>query len=104
MGGVARQEDTPDAPSVRDAGMKCVDGLPLDLESVDPGLALHEGANRVVALELILALPAQLHELPADSVADRRQLNAGRRGSQVNVIPLTLWSLTMASTTSQRSA
>ena len=76
MGGVARQEDTPDAPSVRDAGMKCVDGLPLDLESVDPGLALHEGANRVVALELILALPAQLHELPPDSIADRRQLNS----------------------------
>ena len=76
MRGVARQEHPSYAPSVGDAGMKCVDGLPLDLESVDPGLALHEGADRVLALELILALPAQLHELPADSVAHRRQLDS----------------------------
>ena len=81
MRGVARQEHPSDAPSVGDAGMECVDGLALDLESVDPGLALDEGADGVVALQLFLALPGQLHELPADPVADRGQLD--RRSARI---------------------
>ena len=40
-----------------------------------PALPLHEGADRVVALQLFLALAGQLHELPANSIADRRQLD-----------------------------
>ena len=81
MRGVARQEYASDAPPVGDAGMEGVDGLALDFESIDPGLALDEGADNVVALQLFLALAGQLHEFPTDPIADRRQLD--RRATRV---------------------
>src|ERR1700751_857552 len=60
--------------------MKAVDGLALDLERIDSGLALDERAHGVIALQLLRAITRHLHEFPADPVSNRGQLDGRTAG------------------------
>ena len=63
-------------PPVGDTGVESVDGLPLDLERSILLVLLNEQANPGFVVELFFGLSGQLHELPANAVADGGQLDA----------------------------
>src|SRR5271165_1526511 len=74
---VTREKYASDPPPIGDAGMEGVDCLAFDFESIETGLALDEGADGVVALQLFLVLAGQLHEFPTNPIAYRGQFDRG---------------------------
>ena len=93
VGGVAGEENAPNAPSVRDASMEGVDSLALDFEGVDAGFFLDERPNRLVAAQLLLALARQLHEFPTHAIADRGELDrrAARIAPESDSLDAVIW-------------
>src|SRR5271166_1311371 len=73
---IAGEEHPAAPPMFGDARMERIDGLALDLERNGAAHLRDEGADRLVAFQRLLAFAGQLHELPADALADRRQLDS----------------------------